>query len=144
MALPILGQDRWFNYSYPINSIHKAGGVIIAGSDWFVSSMNPFESIEVGISRIDPLDPERDPLNPEERVTLPTVLAMYTINAAYAMHQEDKTGSLEAGKFADLIVLDRNLFQIPVKDISETRVLWTLLEGKEVYREEGSSFPNAK
>ena len=58
---------------------------------------------------------------------------MHTINSAYQMHQERDTGSLEVGKYADLIVLDRNLFRIPTEEISETKVLLTILGGTIVH-----------
>ncbi len=58
---------------------------------------------------------------------------MYTRNAAYIMRLEDKTGTVEVGKRADLIVLDRNLFKIPVTEINEARVLLTMMDGKTVY-----------
>jgi predicted amidohydrolase YtcJ len=73
------------------------------------------------------------PWNPAERVDLPTMLAMYTINAAWAMHQERETGSIEVGKRADLIVLDRDLFALPAGRIHEAKVLRTLYEGRTVY-----------
>ena len=63
-------------------------------------------------------------------------LAMDTIDAAYQNHLEKETGSIEAGKLADLIVLDRNLFAVPSREIHRVRVLRTLLEGKTVYRAE--------
>jgi predicted amidohydrolase YtcJ len=61
------------------------------------------------------------------------MLAMYTINAAHANHMERETGSIEVGKFADLIVLERNLFEVPPEEIHDVRVLRTLLEGKTVF-----------
>jgi predicted amidohydrolase YtcJ len=60
------------------------------------------------------------------------MIAMYTINAAYQNHLEEETGSVEVGKLADLVVLDRNLFETPVRGIHSVRVLRTLLEGKTV------------
>ncbi|MDG1713485.1 MAG: amidohydrolase family protein, partial [Woeseiaceae bacterium] len=68
-----------------------------------------------------------------EEVDLYTALDMYTRNAAYVMRLEDKTGTIEVGKRADLIVLDRNLFNIPTTEISEAKVLLTLMDGKEVF-----------
>jgi hypothetical protein len=64
------------------------------------------------------------------------MLKAYTINAAYLMHQENLTGSIEVGKAADLIILERNLYDIPIEEISEVRVLETIIEGKTVYRTE--------
>ena len=74
------------------------------------------------------------PLAPVEAIPdLLAVLRMHTINAAYEMHHEQVRGSIEAGKDADLIVIDQNLFKVPVTQISETRVLMTILGGKVVY-----------
>ena len=72
---------------------------------------------------------------PEEVVDLPTILAAYTINGAYANFQEAEAGSLEPGKAADLVVLDRNLFEVPRHEIHRVKVLLTLAAGKEVYRD---------
>ena len=69
-------------------------------------------------------------------MTLPAMLAAYTINGAYGMHQEEQTGSLEVGKFADLVILEKNLFEIPVDEIGKVRVVRTILAGKTVYRSE--------
>lgn len=75
-------------------------------------------------------------LNPEERVDLATMLDAYTRNGAWLMHQEDAVGSLEVGKRADVVVLERDLFAIPPEEIGETRVLLTLLDGEVVYEAE--------
>ena len=64
----------------------------------------------------------------------PTILAAYTNGGAFVSFEDKDSGSLEIGKLADLIVLDRNLLEIPVEEIHKARVLWTLLEGREVYR----------
>jgi predicted amidohydrolase YtcJ len=134
LTLPQLGPER-SRWIYPIESVAKTGAVIVAGSDWNVSSMNPLDAIQVAVTRRDPDDPSSKVFIPEERVDLPEILAAYTINGAYASHEEGETGSIEAGKAADLIVLDRNLFEIPPEEIHATKVLWTLLDGLEVYRE---------
>ena len=76
---------------------------------------------------------EQRPWNPAERVDLATMIAMYTINAAYQNHLEHETGSIEVGKLADLIVLDRNLFTIPAGEIHTVRVERTLMEGKTLF-----------
>jgi hypothetical protein len=74
-----------------------------------------------------------EPFLPEQRIDLPLALAAFTINAAYVNTSEHETGSIEVGKYADLIVLDRNLFDIPLKEISETGVLMTMIEGQVVH-----------
>ena len=130
---PALGPER-SRWLYPIGSIVRSGAMIVGGSDWSVSSMNPLDAIQVAVTRRALDDPNGQPWIQEELVDLPTILAAFTINGAYLNRQEDITGSLEVGKAADLVVLDRNLFEIPPGDIHKTKVLLTLLDGKEVYR----------
>jgi hypothetical protein len=131
---PKLGpaRSRWL---YPVASLIRSGAAFAFGSDWNVSSMNPLEGIQVAVTR---REPDRDP-GPawigEEAISLSEAIAGYTIGGAYLGFAEKETGSLEPGKSADLIVLDRNLFEIPAWQIHQARVLWTLLEGREVYRD---------
>ena len=135
---PALGpaRSRWL---YPIASVVRSGAVVTGGSDWSVSSLDPLEAIETGITHRPPGDRSGPPWNPAERVELPIMLALYTINAAYALHHERETGSIEVGKLADLVMLDRNLFELPPERIHEARVVRTLLEGKTVYVREATS-----
>jgi predicted amidohydrolase YtcJ len=129
---PALGpkRSRWL---YPIASVQRTGAVVTGGSDWSVSSLNPLDAIEMGVTHQQPDHPAQRPWHPAERVDLATMIAMYTINAAYQHHLEHETGSIEVGKLADLIVLDRNLFQVPVAEIHTVRVLRTLLAGRTVW-----------
>ncbi|MGH8168790.1 MAG: amidohydrolase family protein, partial [Woeseiaceae bacterium] len=76
-----------------------------------------------------------EPFLPDERIDLPLALAAFTINAAYVNTSERDTGSVEVGKYADLIVLDRNLFDVEPREISETSVLMTMIEGQVVHGE---------
>jgi len=133
MTEPALGpaRSRWL---YPIASVVRSGAVVSGGSDWSVSSLNPLDAIETGITHRDPGDTAGPAWNPAERVDLATMIALYTINAAWGHHQERETGSIEVGKLADLIVLDRNLFEVPVARIHAVRVERTLLEGKTVFQ----------
>jgi predicted amidohydrolase YtcJ len=131
---PTLGpaRSRWL---YPIASVVRTGAVVSGGSDWSVSSLNPLEAIETGITHRPPGDTRQPPWHPVERVDLPMMIAMYTINAAYENHQERETGSIEVGKLADLVVLDRNLFELDPGEIHTARVIRTLLEGVTVFNE---------
>jgi len=135
LTIPVLGPERsaWL---YPMKSFHDQGVVVVGGSDWSVTSINPLPAIQVGVTRTDPEQPDAGPLLPEQAMTLPAMLAAYTINGAYGMHQEEQTGSLEVGKFADLVILEKNLFEIPVDEIGKVRVVRTILAGKTVYRSE--------
>ena len=97
--------------------------------------MNPLDEIEAGMTRL-PLSPSSNvtkPYWPEERVDLKTMIECATINGAYASFMENDTGSLEVGKLADLIVVDRDLFRLPTEDINKAEVLTTILEGREVF-----------
>lgn len=133
LTQPYLGKERSQSL-YPIGSLLKSGAVVVAGSDWPVSSLNPLDAIEVSIRRREPGNAKADAWLPAEASNLASMIAAYTINGAYVQHQEKETGSLETGKAADFIVLDRNLFEIPTEEIHKTTVLWTVLDGKEVFR----------
>lgn len=133
LAEPSLGPER-SRWLYPIRSVEKQGGVLSAGSDWSVSSLAPLDGIQVAVTNRAPEEPGRAPWRPEELVDLPTAIAMYTINAAYQNHLERETGSIEVGKLADLVVLERNLFEVPADEIHAVRVMRTMLEGRTVFQ----------
>lgn len=139
---PKLG-DR-VNWLYSINSIKESGGRLAfacdcTGFDVPGDRLTPLDSIEMAITRR-PANPTYDPsaktFLPEQSVDLDTAIAARTIGVAYANFQDDVIGSIELGKYADLIVLDRNLFEIPVDDIHNAKVLLTFFEGKPVYQDE--------
>jgi predicted amidohydrolase YtcJ len=132
LTLPFMGRER-AQWIYPIDSMYRSGAVVAFGSDWSVSSANPFEEIEVAVTRMGPLGETTTAFLPAERIALPEAIAAFTINAAYVNRHEAETGSIEVGKLADLAVLDRNLFDIPATEISDTKVLVTLFEGRAVH-----------
>jgi len=136
LNLPVLGEER-VQGMYPIASVKREGGRIAGGSDWDVSSPNPLMAIEVGVRRQDPDQDSGPVLNENERVSLSAMIDAYTINGAWLMHQEDRVGSIEVGKRADIVVLDRDLFSIPSTEISETQVVMTLLDGEIIYFNQG-------
>lgn len=120
-----------FRYMYPAASLRDAGATIVGGSDWPVSTENPLLAIVTGVLRTNPDDGRV--LNAEQRVTLDDMLAAYTINAAKALKQERTTGSLEVGKLADLVVIDRDLTAIAPEEIPLASVQLTLLDGQRVF-----------
>ena len=127
---PYLGPDR-HRHLYPAGSLQTAGATIVGGSDWDVSSYNPFCAFQTAVTRTGRKG--QKPLNIDERIPLTTAVDAYTINAAYAMKQETTTGSLEVGKRADLVVLDRDIFSVDPDTIADTKVLATYLDGRLVY-----------
>jgi predicted amidohydrolase YtcJ len=90
------------------------------------------------ITRRDPYGQNPGVLGPEQAMDLASVLRIFTINGAESMYAADSRGSIAPGKSADFIVLDRNLFEIPVEDISEVKVLRTVFRGKTVYSQDDS------
>jgi predicted amidohydrolase YtcJ len=131
---PWLGPDR-MSRQYPARSLARHGATIAGGSDWDVSSFNPFEAMANGMSRMYPGKPERGPLNAAEALTLDEMLTAYTINAARLIGRDSETGSLEAGKAADVIVLDRRLTADAAADaVRSTRVKHTFFAGREMPR----------
>lgn len=137
LTLPFMGKER-AQWIYPIGSVYRSGAVVAFGSDWSVSSANPFEQIETAVTRMGALGDTTTPFLPAERIGLPEAIAAFTINAAYTNRNEDDTGSIEVGKLADLVVLDRNLFEIPLSELSETKAIVTLFEGKAVHGDLGA------
>jgi hypothetical protein len=137
-TLPYLGPER-SRYLYPARSLLDAGARIAGGSDWGVSTFNAFEAMEHAVTRSEGRGAK--PLLPEQSVPLTVMVDAYTINAAYALRQEKTTGSLEPGKRADFIVLDRDIFAIDPFELHATRVLATYLDGRELLHRDASAKP---
>jgi hypothetical protein len=134
---PQVGVER-VNRMYPIGSVHRAGGRIVGGSDWSVSTVNPLPSIEVALTRQDPDGIRTAVLNAGERVDLATMIAAYTIEGAWLMHQEKETGSIETGKAADFVVLDQDIFKLSAAKVGTAKVDLTVLDGEVIYRRDGA------
>ncbi|MCR8924439.1 amidohydrolase family protein [Dasania sp. GY-MA-18] len=132
---PQLGPER-MGWMYPINSILKTDGRIAFGSDWSVSTADPLLAIEAAVTRISPHNGEDTPvLIAKERISLAQAIEAYTLGAAYANFLDNQTGSIEVGKYADLVVLSDNLFEVEPSDISEAKVTATIMEGEVVFGE---------
>jgi len=132
LTVPIIGPER-SRWLYPIASLQRSGARVVFGSDWSVSSANPLDGIEVAVTRLDPDGAGGEPLLPGEAISLADAIAHYTIDSAWVNFLDAETGSIEAGKLADLVVLDRDLFAGPPEQINEAKVLATLFGGKLVY-----------
>ncbi len=137
LTIPFLGEPRW-TWQYPFGSLVRAGAVLAMGSDWSVSSPDPLEEIHVAVNRVMPPDyphkvERRDVFLPDERIDLGTAIAGFTMGSAYVNHLDEVTGSIEVGKYADLAVIDRNLFAHPADEIADASVLLTLVEGERVF-----------
>lgn len=119
---PLIGSVRSDNL-IPLKSIYDTGAQVTLSSDWDVSDLNPFIGIENAVTR-----------SPQNLPNVEAAVKAYTINGATLMRQEDVTGSIEPGKYADIIFVDQDIFTIPASQISDTKVCLTLLAGEEVFR----------
>jgi len=152
------GPKWWHNVDYqfigerahaefPLRSFFDQGVVVTSSSDYPATLVpNPLLAIEIGVTRnlangsfygvedIVHMDDERYLLNKQERATVQQMLKSFTSNSAYALFMEDETGSIEAGKLADLVVLDQNLLAIDPVQIAKTNVVMTFFGGKVVYK----------
>lgn len=117
----LIGATRADN-AVPIKSLDNAGARITLSSDWNVSPFNPFIGLQNAVTRA-----------PQE-LTLAKAIKAYTLNGAYVMRQENKVGSIEVGKLADFVVLDRNLFDIAEDTINKTKVDMTVFDGEIIYQ----------
>ncbi len=135
IANAMLGPER-NQWIFPVGAFVREGVTCMLSSDWGVSTYDPFQIIQTAVTRQNAHASPNDPaLTPQHRIGIDEALRGYTINAAHAAWRDDSTGSLTVGKYADLIVLDRNLFDISPYEIGETQVLLTLLGGQEVHRD---------
>ncbi len=132
LTIPFIGPER-ARELYRIGSLYRSGAVLAFGSDWYVSTANPFEEIQVAITRMNPEGGDSEPFLPDERITLPEAIAAFTTGSAFVNRLETETGSIEVGKRADLAILDQNLFAVLPSQIARTRVLVTLFEGRVVH-----------
>ncbi len=129
-----LGKERC-KWEWPMASFIKSGARLAFGTDYPVVDFNPFPSIHAAVTRS---DDENKPTgaNPQESISMVEAMEAYTSGAAHAYSRDD-IGVLEEGKLADLIVVDRNIFQVNPENISNAKVELTMMDGKVVYKKEG-------
>lgn len=134
LTIPFLPPER-AALQYPFASLLRAGARLVGGSDWMVSTPNVMRQIEVAVRRIDPDHREREPFLPDETIDLETALLAYTRGGAWANHADDQTGSVEVGKLADLVVLDRDIAAERPDRLGDATVLLTLVDGDVVFED---------
>ncbi len=128
-----LGQRR-LDWVFPFNSFKQDNVHISVGSDWPVAaSPNPFYELETMITRQVPGGKSSTLPDENERISLKDAIEVFTLGGAYAQNREHLLGSIEVGKLADFVVVNQNLFEIPVTTIHQTKVLKTVVDGKVVF-----------
>lgn len=132
LTIPFLGPRR-SGWQYPWRSLWATGARLGFGSDWSVSTPDPLAIIETAVRRISPFNRAAPAFYPDERLDLYTALRAATLGSAYVNHLDGTTGSLEPGKLADFVVLDRDIRENPYAEIADARVDMTFIEGECVY-----------
>lgn len=130
LVKPYISQSS-YQGMYPAASLVKHGAILAGASDAPVSTPNPFIAMATGMLRT---APDGGPLNPNEAIDRDTAFKAYTAHAAKALGREQEIGTLEAGKKADMIVLDRDIFTVSPEELAETKVVWTIFNGKKIYQ----------
>lgn len=140
LTQPKIGPER-SEWLYPFGALKEAGAVLAGSSDWSVSSMNPLEAIQTGVTRQDIADPGGAVLTPQHKLDVMDMLRAYTVNGAYAAFDEEESGTLTKGKRADVVVLDRDVTKAPATEIASAKVLLTLIDGEPAHEGEGLPKP---
>ena len=133
LTIPFIGPER-AGWQYPFASLLRAGARLAMGSDWSVSSPDPLAQVEIAVERrAAPPDGTGRVLLPEERLSLGQAVEAFTLGSAFANHLDGETGTIEVGKLADLVVVDRDLFGPDAGPPSAGRVLLNLVGGEVVF-----------
>ena len=140
LTFPFLGPER-ITWQYPFASLVRSGARLAFGSDWSVSSPNPMWEMAIAVHRRAPrrhadMVGERatkETFLPDERIDLATAIHAFTMGSAYVNHLDEVTGSIEVGKEADLVVVDRNLFDLSLDELADAKVQLTMVAGAPVF-----------
>jgi predicted amidohydrolase YtcJ len=130
----VIGAER-SRTTYAFRDLLDAGAGLAFGSDWFVAPPTPLEGIYAAVTRRTLDDAHPGGWVPEQRITVEEALVAYTRSAAFASFEEDSKGTLQAGRLADLVVLDRNLLRVAPESIRDARVVMTVVGGMVVWEQ---------
>lgn len=127
-----IGRER-SKFAYPWKSLLDAGTKIAFSTDYSVEPLNPMEGLYAAVTRKDRMGEEGDGWFPKEKISMEEAIRLYTLGSAYAQFMEDRKGMIKEGYLADMVILDRDLFNIPEDEIMKTMVDYTIVGGKIVF-----------
>jgi len=128
-----LGAER-VKHAYAYKTLLKNAGIVALGTDFPIEKVNPFLTFYASVARKDLNNYPKDGFNADEKLSRKETLKGMTIWAAYSNFEENEKGSIEAGKFADFVILDQDPMEIEEAKIPETKVLFTYINGEKVYQ----------
>ncbi len=129
----LIGPER-SRYGYAWGSLKNNGTILAFGSDWSAAPLNPMLGLYAAVARKDTSGYPIGGWHPQERLTIEEAIEAYTLGSAYAEFMDHEKGSLEPGKLADIVILDRNLLEIEPEEILQTNVIYTILGGELIYQ----------
>jgi hypothetical protein len=127
-----IGKER-VRYTYPFKSLLDGGAVLAFGSDWTVAPLDPVSGIYAAVTRATSDGKNPGGWVPEEKISLDDAIKGYTTGGAYAEFAEKDKGTIQSGKLADIIVLDKDLFKVPADELMDVKVVLTIVGGKVVH-----------
>jgi len=130
---PVLKDETWARM-YPNRSMLDAGVKLVTHTDGPAAPVWPWWGMEASLTRKNPTRPDLEPMGVDQALTVAELIEIYTINTAYSLHLDEVTGSIEKGKFADMIVLNHNLFEVSPTKIHKTEIQRTVIKGEVVYQ----------
>jgi hypothetical protein len=139
-AEKVIGHER-SKTTYAFKSLRDAGARLAFGSDWFVAPPTPLEGIYAAVTRRTLDDKNPGGWIPEQKITVDDALRAYTSGAAYAEYMEQEKGSLERGKLADFVMIDRDLTRIAPETIRDAKIIMTVVGGTVVYERKPEVVP---
>jgi predicted amidohydrolase YtcJ len=134
----VIGHER-AKLTYAFRSLRDAGARLAFGSDWFVAPPTPLLGIYAAVTRRTLDGKQPDGWIPEQKITVEDALKAYTINGAFASLDDSIKGSIERGKLADIVIIDRDITRIQPDQIADAKVTATIVGGRVVYENSHTS-----
>jgi hypothetical protein len=133
LTIPVLGEKRT-EWIYPFGAIANSGAKLANGSDWPVTTLNPFPAMQVAVTRRGPDSTKREPWTPQHLMKLYDVVEGYTKGGAYLSFSEEMRGTISVGKEANFVILDSNVLDVPNEKLHAIKVNQTVLRGETVFK----------